>query len=665
MKDRGTFYLFQNKFELLVPIKEELAKIINSSGDIQVEFSEIKKIEKSIKVKNLVSYKKLLSSFQFLLSKLYSAKSDGFFAIPLIIYSEITQFQKAISQILTLIRTINVQTPNNDFFEKLNSILQVYVEVASKISHFIYESWNFESLSDFSIENVEDLKKIFAKFVPIFLHNPSIWFSFQSILDPQFVILRKFDENLEVFQEFSMIYDYFAVKSKKSDITDSKYSDFRNSEEFSSLPVIQNGFLIVIHEIIYYLRQNDYLHEKEHLSQFTGKIKKKIEKELLKNLTQILIHYLQTLLEKEQIDLNFPLDETQNLKEIQSQFEIYLSIKQESFTKIYDGDLIATNKDLQKEGDRLFSILNSLENWVNEKKETILPESKIIKQLNASVGQIRGEIARILEDFEQYARSVRENRQTIELEKIIATNKQELESILRNYQMQITPFIESSLPDSDKLISIIQDYKANFVQLRQKITDVFKEYQAKDVNTASLMAEWETKFEEVTNRASFSLRNTLTSIFNKFNIVLQTEQDFFDEVAGFSPTSSSTSFQSVDFLQPPKLSESDLRSRIKRIDSKIEELDLVRTKYVAEKEKFTHLLEEFLKNTGLESKKCIICHKEVNVTEDHFIKCEFCGSLSHYSCAVWWIDKYNSCPVCHNKYTVPDNELFDPAQMER
>ncbi|MHA1795488.1 MAG: hypothetical protein ACTSUK_05205, partial [Promethearchaeota archaeon] len=198
----------------------------------------------------------------------------------------------------------------------------------------------------------------------------------------------------------------------------------------------------------------------------------------------------------------------------------------------------------------------------------------------------------------------------------------------------------------------------------ESMNSVFIEYQKKGFNVLPLMETWMKKFESITNQASFTIRNTLTSLFSKYKSVLQSEQEFFETLSGYNSPDSALILKSLEILQPDRMSEADLRKQIEKIDQKLQKIDTIKNQYLLKREKLSSRLEDILKDHGLESKKCVICHQLVNVAEDNYIKCEFCGSLSHYTCAVWWIEKYNSCPVCHNKYTIPNNELFDPDQVE-
>ena len=82
--------------------------------------------------------------------------------------------------------------------------------------------------------------------------------------------------------------------------------------------------------------------------------------------------------------------------------------------------------------------------------------------------------------------------------------------------------------------------------------------------------------------------------------------------------------------------------------------------------KMMGMLGDYLKkHEQLENRQCVICRRIVNVVDDHFIKCNFCGTQMHYACIAMWIGKHNACPVCYNNYTIPHGEVYDPAQIEQ
>ncbi len=662
MKEKGTLALHSNDFLLITQLKHKLSQIIDANGKILLDASEIKKIEKNIKIKKWMIYRKYFSAIEKFLGIL---PSDEYTFLPYALFIEVLRFQESCGQCLTIIRTLNIKFPEMTFFDKISVMIQGFLDLSSSLSSKIVQSRDFDIPTQLSqIDFTSEYFHNHSLLAP-FHHNPTIWAQIQSTLKISYQKNLPFPPYLYLFHEAHIIDHYFTVSNPSEKIL--LPSAHQLSELKLDLDLAIPTFLIseILAEFLYFLYQNDHIIVDLNAKSSKGNGHRKAEKIVENQLSEYLVQYLGELIINREIKLNSTPPESLPLNELQNQIDIHISLRQEELTKTHDGDLMAISHDLQKEGTVLFDILETLEIWLKEKQSFLPTVKRPFKAIRVIIGQIRGDIAQTLDDFDQYARSIREDRHKMELEKILDENVQSLESLLRNYQMTTTPFIESSMPDLDKLITIIQQYKQNFIEIRTKITEIFRDFKDKGVFISPMMDEWASKYEEVTNRASFTLRNTLTTIFGKFNTILETEQEFFESVTGFSPNSNFSSFHSVDFLQPEKLSESDLRNRISKIDAKMNEFDKIKRRYSEERDKYSSMLEDLLKDSGLESKKCIICHKNVDVLDDHFIKCEFCGSMSHYTCAVWWIDKYNSCPVCHNSYTIPNNAIFDPDQIEK
>ncbi|MHA1584153.1 MAG: hypothetical protein ACTSWL_02780, partial [Promethearchaeota archaeon] len=335
----------------------------------------------------------------------------------------------------------------------------------------------------------------------------------------------------------------------------------------------------------------------------------------------------------------------------------------EQLTEQHQGDFKGANQDLQPIGKKIFENIAILNQWIDDQTDLLQPWVQIGRRMKKSLNSLRGEINQKLEDFEQYAQSLQEHNTKMELEDIISNKIHELESLLNEYQETTAPIIDRNFPEIEELKKIVKDYLNRMIHLKKDMNQILKEYKSKDLDIVPLVSMWENKYDEVLNRTKFSLRKNISELFAQFNTVLEEEKEFSDTLKNINVHDEIPINFSGDLINPERFTVNDLRSRIAKLNNKIGEVKEISNKLTTEKERYTQLLEGQLKEQGLESKKCIICHKLVNVAEDHYIKCEFCGSLSHYTCAVWWLNKYNSCPVCNNKYTIPNNDLYDPDEI--
>ncbi|MCF2141638.1 MAG: hypothetical protein K9W44_16415 [Candidatus Lokiarchaeota archaeon] len=661
MKEREQLYFFDNKYSFFTQFEKKIDSVIDEKGNIISDLSIIKNIEKNSLPKDWQYYLKFLKSIQAFI-ELLKRNSDEFYFIPTALFVEMYRMQVILANISRKIKSINIKLSKTNLFGKISQILLLLTEYSTEIRNVLKNSWNIDISDEKSKKDNDSNLFSLSNLKTIYNHPASIWFDFVSVVNPLISLSDKKNSVFLFLNEFQLVQELIHELQNQKELPIS-WNDFISSSFPEEITTFQYNSLFC--EFCLFLVQNHILFIDDNTNSISSKEKKKLQKKIEQKISSYTCQYFQDLCKIHEIGINFENPKELGLKEIRHIINSHLQAKQDEFLKKYEGDLVATSQALQTLTNSIFLIINELEDWISDYKKYFFKGSKSVESIKKQIGQIRGEIARTIEDFDQYTQTLRQNKNQMELEKKIENSIIELESLLRNYQLQTIPFIESNLPDFEKMVQEISQYKEKFLNLQEKMNSTFKEYQDKDVNVFSLMETWTKKFESIINQASFTIRNTLTSIFNKYQSVLQSEQDFFENLSGYTTPDSSSMIQSLDLIQPEKMSEIDLRKQLERIDQKLQKIDEVKSRYLKEREKFSKKLEELLKDSGLESKKCIICHQTVNVAEDHFIKCEFCGSLSHYTCAVWWIEKYNSCPVCHNKYTIPNNDLFDLNEMEK
>ncbi len=660
MKELESLNILNNSYYNLKEIESKIHSLIDKEGDVVSSLAEIKKIGKSIPNRPWQKYSKFLNSYQKLIQTL--AKSPSIYLhISLGITIELKRFKAAFSNIFRIMKSVKIKFPKSNIFEQHLQNLEKLRALSDSLEKTIQDKWEWDLQEDYSTENFIQIFKSKIQF-PVYNQTPSLWAEFLTISNPDISFSSKFPPDYLIFQEFALINNWISSNKKKKEEKNIKWDNFFHSFGSSSLTMFQYNPLY--QELLYFLFQQQILQIQEKKDKLSSKDAKKIQKLQEERISEILGCLFVDLIIQKKLNADIQQFQDKKLKIIQHHIPAFLQNQQDLFLKEFQGDLSETNKSLQNFSNTLFEILNQVEEWVSENKAYIYRSNNAIKAILSIVGQIRGDIAQFIEDFDNYAQSIKQNKDQLELEKKIEQANLELESLLRNYQLQTIPVIESNFPDFSQLIQQINQYKENFLNLQESMNSVFIEYQKKGFNVLPLMETWMKKFESITNQASFTIRNTLTSLFSKYKSVLQSEQEFFETLSGYNSPDSALILKSLEILQPDRMSEADLRKQIEKIDQKLQKIDTIKNQYLLKREKLSSRLEDILKDHGLESKKCVICHQLVNVAEDNYIKCEFCGSLSHYTCAVWWIEKYNSCPVCHNKYTIPNNELFDPNQVE-
>ncbi|MCK4500054.1 hypothetical protein KAU11_06115, partial [Candidatus Babeliales bacterium] len=292
---------------------------------------------------------------------------------------------------------------------------------------------------------------------------------------------------------------------------------------------------------------------------------------------------------------------------------------------------------------------------IHQFKEFVAPWTQIIRKFENAIKQIRGGLSRQLDDFEQYVRSIRENRQKMELDEILKLKKKELDSLLLECQKNVAPFFEEKKPEVQSILDIMKSHREKVDVVKKSVDKIFKEYTRKEVNLNPYIKAWEGKNTDLNNQSQFFIKALVSLMIKRYEKILnsETEETF------------SSDTPSTRLLDPNRLTKQELRERIQKLEGHINSSTQLISDYKKEKSQLVIILEEKLNVDGLKSKKCIICHKIVNIAEDHFIRCEFCEALSHYTCNAMWLSHYNSCPVCSHKYTLPNNEIYDPDALSR
>jgi hypothetical protein len=223
--------------------------------------------------------------------------------------------------------------------------------------------------------------------------------------------------------------------------------------------------------------------------------------------------------------------------------------------------------------------------------------------------------------------------------------------------------VEEEIPQIQQISAIMKTFQNEFDEIHNRAQKLFQKYQKDDVNIYDAVRRWEETYFAEKHRAEFIITKMLSVLIEKFKPLLKKESGM--EPFGIDDNKSSLML-SPDILNPETLTDDQLRSQMQYLDKKIKDLEKLKSVYSQRKISYKALLEKRLEKKGdIKSKVCVICHKTIDVVSDDYIRCEFCGRLSHYLCSAWWLEKHNSCPVCGNVYLQPGSELYDSDQVEK
>ncbi|MHA1871282.1 MAG: hypothetical protein ACTSXF_10050, partial [Promethearchaeota archaeon] len=277
----------------------------------------------------------------------------------------------------------------------------------------------------------------------------------------------------------------------------------------------------------------------------------------------------------------------------------------------------------------------------------------------------------------------------IELENKVNAYVQKLETLLNEYEKDTSDVVFNEIPQAKKLSDILGSFKTQFLAVNEKILQTINDYNKKGlIDVHSILNEYRDHFDELKNRVKFVISKLLSSFLDNFKDILEQEQTFFIDLVGVvnsrgdnsdtevegkaeGEVKDNTPLQyeelplsvSIDLLMPERFTEKELREKLRILDQKIKSLDETKQIYLKERQKYEELLDKFIKERdNIESPMCVICHKRIDLVHDHYIRCPFCGRLSHYLCSAWWLEKHNTCPVCNNTYTLPNSGMFDLSE---
>lgn len=646
-------YFVQNPWPFFDEVEADLRPIINEQGQKLISDADIKKIDKKISPKPLIDVFQYFSSINKVIIALEPYK---YTYIPYALFKEFTSVSDRIGNILTRIRTIRAIYKQNDLFDKLSNELTKLNTVSLSHTNQLYQHWLGRDRKD-----GEDDPFIYSP-KPEYENFPKIWLEVEKMKETWYTFNMVAFPWLKVFAESGAMEESVKNLQRINKTQNFLLDELFTSKELTTKGSFQDALFRL--EIFYFYVQIDILNGGKPKVQ-SDKEKTAHAKAQLEDMVIKLLH-AQILDHAEKYHLNYGQNSSP-LKDLPRCISDRIEQLQQHLTTTNEGDLNAANRDLQERGTILYELVDNLEQWFNDMTSFLTPFSQVLRKPQNMITQVRGEIGRQLDDFDQYAQSVKEESDRTDLQQVLDEKIQSLEHTLETYNQEIAPLINQKIEIIPSLNQIIDKYDRQFSEIKTEVSQLFKSFrQQKELNLQPTFKIWEEKYEEIITRSRFPLKRALASVLDDFQIPLAKEDDFFKRVYEMSTNQENVADSlSSEYLLPEKLSDRTLRDRINQINLKIEEIERVKALYSAEKLHFIQLLEQHLKTThNIESKKCIICHKSVNVAEDHFIQCEFCKSLSHYTCAAWWVNKYNSCPVCHNQYTIPNSHLYDPSQME-
>jgi hypothetical protein len=649
---------FNNNWEIFTHIEKLLSKLVDKKGIKLIDNGQIKKFEKKSKPK---SFADIYQYFQFMGKIFDMIIPQNYTEIPNQFFNEFRTIKDNVSSALTSVRTARALYKKPNLFEQLNSDLNRLNTVCSSYINQMHQLWPNKKLADLSREElIEKDLQIPAKRDSEYL--PQIWY------DIEFIKKTKYKYNalavswLVKFPEGQILEEKIKQHQIRSKEIHFLISDMYTNQIVADSDTFKNQKFRL--EIFYLLFQTSYFKLIKDRISTENELKDFISEQLETYINKLLQEQMQILAKKN----NLQYEPTESpISQIPEFIMKIFETTQDVLTKKYDGDLAAANKKIQEFGENLIENVKILEAWIKSISPFLKkPWENILRKLRKMFSHIRADIERNLEEFVEYTDTVQEESIKSDLDNIIEDKILEMEKVLNSYETETSSLLKKEFPELDKIKAVILDYKKKVSEIKSQVSAVFEQFHEKEINTYVSVKNWEKSFETLQNRINFSIKTIGSYILYQFQDVIEEEHEFVQALKDLKTEDGMIPhYYMSDIIIPEKLSEQHIRERIFTISQKINQIEETKKAYGEEKQKYQELLKNYLKDVKhIVSKKCVICHKMVTISEDHFTKCEFCGVLCHYTCAVWWIEKYNSCPVCYNQYVVPNSNLYDPEQLD-
>jgi hypothetical protein len=638
-------------------LKTAIAEFLTNTGSQTFTNDEASKKLRKLRLEN---EKDIDAHLANLVSFINSLNPDWSSLIPLTIAQSLRILNERIADIMISLGSIETAYKLKDSCTDFQNSLKSFKNKAIAILTFISEKW-LDAKLDQNITTKDLLtfeQTLEQKTKKPNYYNQILLWERISLISEETYEIQKITNPIRVIGEFIEIYTVFESYMKTNKTKTITLANFMESYQKNSNMNSLNKDLLL--ELLYYLKDQGFLKYSATLTDNSKEGKEKAKNEISGFVETLYKEFLELSFSKQLESLH-----TYIQKDVKKALSAALMEKVKDIeSKIIEkyGNIQEAEKNIEKEYEPLYEILMKTEEWIKTTNLRIGKYSSVTRIFQKNISNLSHEFDRKIENFKQYADSVHDSHHRQELENILKDKLSIMENKLNQYEKETSNIIKNEIPQISYMEQMLIDFNTAFKAITEDVVQAFKAYKDKNVNVFPSIKLWEEKMQELKHRTIFIISNLFAMLFEKFKPVIDMEQHLFKELQELKNTADQIPLNfSLDLVMPQKLTEKQLRTRIKDIDEKINELEKIKEIYAMEKTKYQQILEENLKiKKNLVSRQCIICHKFIDVvSEEEVLKCEFCGSMSHYICGAWWIEKYNTCPVCNNSYTKPNSELFD------
>ncbi len=642
-------------------ILEKIKNFLTSEGRARYSEDELKERKKEVPDFHYKEFKAYYSALHLFFLRI---SPEHYYYLPFMVLKDLKSKFIDFTRILTVINTIKTVYQDKKIFEKRKKQIQQMRAELESLIRLLFSKYleDFDEDVALSTEILDQYTSKFeAKEPNLYYNDVQIWGNFHEIIISRFE-KQKIDKtlkNIGEFEDLDILIDQICEKN-----TSSHFYLKELKEQALDRWKKQNHNVQTFNELIYYLYSS---------KQVVLLGMNKIKGDRGRGIQQLVLEYIKGLY------LQFLHGEYPNLfpEEISADLETSVNLLNETLLeeakhieeKLTEekNDIMEASNFIEERTEHLFDIVNEAKQWFLTMQMKIKPFDKTIRRWLMSVNSLDDQLNRRIENFKDHAYVLDQAYKRKELDTEIKENLTQIEEYLEKYEKTTANIVNNEIPALDKLKNTLEDFATNFSKITEDMADKFQKYHEKNLNLIPSIKLWEEEFSSLKNRTVFVISSLFAMLLEKFQPVIDMEQSFFKDLQEMRTNLEDIPLNfSIDLVMPSKMTEPQLRSRMRDLDGKINELDKLRELYRQERAKYKSLLENLMEEQKqVTVQDCVICYKPIDIAEEKFIRCNFCARMSHYTCAAWWLDKHNSCPVCNNNYTIPDAFLFpEDAQFD-
>lgn len=568
-------------------------------------------------------------------------------------------------------------------FLKENDFLNNNLEIIQKI------------LDDFS-ELIPKIESSLRPFNGIYDDVCYLWFEINKIKNPIFKF-KNLSDKLEKWEEIKNLYinaenDYLRIlKKKRLKRDDMLTAHFRDIHQFC---IQQNSENIKLYsDLVFFLNQNNIIEETEEVdkdfAEFVNILdRKEIKSKIITFLQPIIENIIEDKLkavlnEIIELDEQFNLEDGKNKINLEKLLNQKISIFLPKISDYYlDGlekkyqqiignleeyDEIKKSANLYTESVNSFnSLIESLDSSISNFEPILKPYEDTIDSLRKIFENITYDVMRRRDEYEYYLKTVRKEKLRDNVRNYIYEKRNDLNRLMSGYQDDIAQIVKEEFPQLIQIREIFRDYKEKIHKIKNDVYNKIDTFKEKDIDIYQIIKQWEDNFTLKRQQLGFLLGTLLNKLFKNFKEIIEEEELLFKNITHITAQNKSIDSLPLNFalseILVDKLTEEELHERMKKVHSKIDDLNRELILYQSE---ITNL-EETVANKvkireGITSDKiiCSICRKNFDWAKDQIIKCPFCDAVYHYLCVADWLAKHNSCPSCQNAFLDPNSGIYE------